>query len=108
MRSAVCEIVTDNCESTARSEPVVDEIISRIYRKHDKKLRSFISRRLRSKEDVDDVVQEVYLRLIRKPDLAKLSISFALLRKIATDLMVDRFRSRHSRVKGSLVLMTIY
>ena len=71
--------------------------INRIHRKYNAGLRRFLERQLDSKEDVDDVLQLTYLRLIQHEKDNELIPSWALLRKIASNILVDWHRSRRSR-----------
>jgi len=59
-------------------------------------LRKYLSRRLNSKEDVDDAVQEVYLRAIQNHN-PEFKPSASFLYKIASNLLKDHVRKIHSR-----------
>lgn len=67
-------------------------IINDIYSKYNKGLYRFLRRRLNSKDDVDDVAQEVYLRLVRHRNPEDIKPSLALLCTIAANLLKDRYR----------------
>ncbi|WIO74205.1 RNA polymerase sigma factor [Porticoccaceae bacterium LTM1] len=45
------------------------QFLEQLYRDHGDALRSFLLGRVRSKTDIDDIVQEVFTRLARKEDL---------------------------------------
>lgn len=79
------------------SEPETNGLIDIIHEKYDTGLRRFVSRRLDSKQDIDDVTQDVYLRLIRHSRPNELRPSLALLCTIASNLIKDRFRSARIR-----------
>jgi len=81
----------------AGSAPDIDRLITSIYNKHNQRLHQYLKSHLTSAEDVDDVSQEVYLRLSRHKAPHTLKPSFALLRKIATNIIMDLFRTRHAR-----------
>ena len=72
------------------------DVIADFFDKYDNRFHSFLYRKLGSKEDADDVAQDVYLILIRHRDLENLKPSFALLCKIASDLIKDRFRKQRA------------
>ena len=59
-------------------------------------LRRFLARRIGSPEDVDDMVQEVYLRAIQKHN-PKFKPSISFLFKIASNLTKMRFREKLRR-----------
>jgi len=67
-------------------------IINDIYSKYNKGLYRFLRRRLNSKDDMDDVAQEVYLRLVRHRNPEDIKPSLALLCTIAANLLKDRYR----------------
>ena len=81
-----------------KEAPGVDGEAAGVYVNYYDALRRYLLRRLGSVEDVDDMVQEVYLRAIQKhkPQF-KPSISF--LYKIASNLAKMRFRSKGARVQ---------
>ena len=70
-----------------------NKIVIAAYSRHDKALRAFLKCRLKSR-DIDDVAQEVYLRLVRHPRLDKIEVRFSLLCKMASDIIKDRYRKQ--------------
>ena len=66
------------------------------YSRHNKALRAFLKCRLKS-SDIDDVAQEVYLRLVRHPRLDEMEVRFSLLCKMASDIIKDRYRKQSVR-----------
>jgi len=92
LKKAKVDIKTDNCQSHPITDSEVERIVSDIYQRYNTGLTCFLNRRLDSKEDVDDVSQEVYLRLIRYLKLKELKPSLSLLFAIASNLLKDRFR----------------
>ncbi len=85
------------------SDLKADNTINKIHRKYNTGLRRFLDRQLDSKEDVDDVLQLTYLRLIQHEKNHELNPSWALLRKIASNILVDWHRSRQSRAMDAHV-----
>jgi RNA polymerase sigma factor (sigma-70 family) len=73
-----------------------NRIVVAAYSRHNKALRAFLKCRLKSR-DIDDVAQEVYLRLVRHPRLDKIEVRFPLLCKIASDIIKDRYRKQSVR-----------
>jgi len=71
----------------------VEELFS-VY--HDALMR-FATRRLGNHEDAADLVQEIYYRLARKDDVARLEHPRAFLFQTAVNLLRDR--ARHDRVR---------
>ncbi len=70
-----------------------NKIVTAAYQRHDRALRAFLVCRLKSR-DIDDIAQEVYLRLVRHPRLEELDLRFSLLCKIALDIVKDRYRKQ--------------
>ncbi|MBW2370323.1 MAG: RNA polymerase sigma factor [Deltaproteobacteria bacterium] len=75
----------------------VHQIINTYYKNYHTGLCKYLSHHLYSKEDIEDVAQEVYLRLVRHPDLDKFPPSLSFLRKIASNILIDRFRSQRAK-----------
>ena len=74
----------------------VPEDVTGAYMDYYEGLRRFLSRRIGSSEDVDDMVQEVYLRAIQKHN-SKFKPSISFLFKIASNLTKMRFREKQRR-----------
>jgi RNA polymerase sigma factor (sigma-70 family) len=74
----------------------VNKIVNAVYKQYNKALRAFLVCKLKSKE-IEDISQEVYLRLVRHPRLDKLELNFGLLCKIASDIVKDRYRKQNVR-----------
>jgi RNA polymerase sigma-70 factor (ECF subfamily) len=60
-------------------------------------LRAYLRRRLRAHEDVEDYVQEVYARVLATPPAAEVASWQGLLRRIASNLIVDSSRRARAR-----------
>ena len=71
--------------------------ISEMYRDLDSVLRSFLRRRLRSRDDAEDLAQEVYLRMARHPDLDQVQCLKAFAFQTALNLVRDRSRRSYTR-----------
>ena len=89
-KNSVSGVTSKVPESVHESEG--DGIVNEIYRKFNKGLHRFLKRRLDSEDDVEDVAQEVYLRLIRYRKLDEIKPSLTLLCTIAANLLKDRYR----------------
>lgn len=61
-------------------------------------LRSYLRRKLRDTDDVDDMVQDVYLRVLAAPTEGPIENIRGFLRRIASNLLIDRYRSRVVRM----------
>ncbi|MBW2366561.1 MAG: sigma-70 family RNA polymerase sigma factor [Deltaproteobacteria bacterium] len=75
----------------------VNRIIVEIYTKYNTGLQNYVRNRLSRKEDTNDIVQDVYLRLIQNPKLDTLKPSLELLCTIAANIMKDRYRRESVR-----------
>ena len=85
-------------EGDFKDRTEVNRTITEIYEKYDSWLERFLFGRLNSMEAIEDVKQEVYLRLVKYPDARKLRLSLSLLRTIASNILVDRFRAQRERL----------
>lgn len=63
------------------------------------RLRRFVRRRVGSREDAEDVIQEAYLRVLRYSDEHKIDSEERLLFSAARNLAVDSMRRRRTREK---------
>lgn len=63
---------------------------------HKPMLRAFFSRRVAATHETDDYVQEVYLRVLARVPAKKVSSWRAFLLKTASNLIVERARSRNA------------
>lgn len=83
-------------------ETMDEETFHILYRRTAGPLRAYAARVLGNATHADDIVQESYLRLLRQPtanqDLQRLR---ALLFRIASNLMVDHWRSRRREVSDA-------
>jgi len=79
------------------SEEAAAATVAAVHKKYNNSLKNYIKRRLDAPEDVDDVLQDVYLRLLKHPRLTELKFSLAYLKKITANLLIDRFRRHQLR-----------
>ena len=70
----------------------------RVHADHDAALRRFFARRGVPRDDVDDLIQEVYLRLLRQRANESIRCTQAFVFATATNLLRDTYRRR--RVRG--------
>lgn len=68
-----------------------------VFCEHVGRLDQFLSRRLASRDDVEDVAQEVFLRLVRVEDLKQIEHPRAFLLRAADNALKDRYRRRQAR-----------
>jgi RNA polymerase sigma factor (sigma-70 family) len=71
--------------------------VERLYRDRAPVLRRFFRNRLPDREDADDLVQEVFVRLTRADDVSGLRNPAAWLQRVARNLLFDRARSGEAR-----------
>jgi len=69
--------------------------IDTLFREHNDALLRFLSARLGSYQDAQEVAQEAYVRLLRLDRPGAVSFLKALLYKTASNLAIDRLRHRH-------------
>jgi RNA polymerase sigma factor (sigma-70 family) len=62
-----------------------------VYDRHDAELRRYLRRRLRSAEDLDDTIQEIYVRIARYPNTEAILNTQAFVMTIAANLLRDRY-----------------
>ena len=80
-----------------------DGKITTIYNNYHNDLKKYLFRKVKTREDVDDVAQEVYLRLIRHKNFDDLKPTLTFLCNIATNIIIDRFRRNTVRKKDAHV-----
>lgn len=74
------------------------EQVAQLVRDHDRALRRYLRAQLAVEADRDDLIQEVYFRVVRHTDLSKFEENTrAYLFKTATNLLRDRARRRAVR-----------
>ncbi len=63
-----------------------------VLRSHEGPLRAYLARRLRNRHEVDDYVQDVYVRVLSSRSTKKVESWRGLLLRIASNLLIDRNR----------------
>jgi RNA polymerase sigma factor (sigma-70 family) len=70
---------------------------------HEPMLRAWLRNRFAGEHDIDDVVQETYLRLLRARERGEVTAPKAFLFTVARNLALDRFRHREVAATEPLV-----
>jgi RNA polymerase sigma-70 factor (ECF subfamily) len=65
-----------------------------LLRSYEGALRSFFSRRMANRDEVDDLIQEAFARLLSSREERDLAYPFAYLFRIASNLLSDHYRRR--------------
>jgi len=73
------------------------ELATLVYRSYDDGLRRFFRRRGVARDDVDDLLQDVYVRLLQTGDPAMIRSAQAFVYATATNLLRDLYRRRRTR-----------
>jgi RNA polymerase sigma factor (sigma-70 family) len=81
--------------SREQSGDVRAERIARLFSEHNESLVRFLATRLHSVQEAKEVAQEAYVRLLNLDDSGAVSFLRAFLFKTASNLAVDRLRSRN-------------
>lgn len=74
--------------------------VSELFCSERSSLRRFLKRKLNDSADVDDLVQESYLRLYDARRRTRIGNTRGFLYRIASNLVIDRYRSREHNVKS--------
>jgi RNA polymerase sigma-70 factor (ECF subfamily) len=88
---------------TGPVEGVAGERIAAMFRDLDGALRSFLRRRVRCRDDAEDLAQEVYLRMTRHPDLGQVECLKAFAYQTALNLVRDRSRRSYTRSRSQSI-----
>ncbi len=75
----------------------VRAMVERIFHKYHRILMKFLRDSLFDKDEVEDVAQEVYYRISRRPDLDKIDYPKAFLMRTARNLLIDMNRCRRTQ-----------
>jgi len=70
---------------------------------HEEKLRAWLRSRFSAESDIDDILQEAYVRLLRARERGRLQSPKAFLFAIARNLVIDQIRRRKTIPLGALV-----
>lgn len=79
------------------SLPRHDALLSDLYRDHFKAVRTYLARRLGCPEAGREAAQDVFLRLLLRPQAAPLENPRGFLLRVARNLAIDRLRADGSR-----------
>jgi RNA polymerase sigma-70 factor (ECF subfamily) len=71
--------------------------VSQLFRDHNRALVAYLTARLRSEQEAQEVAQEAYVRLLQLQEPGTASLFRAYLFKIATNLAIDRLRRQNVR-----------
>jgi len=96
LKAAIPDSQQSQIQAASIAVQNVKSSVGEAYSKYNAVLRRFLFRRLDSTEDVDDVAQEVYLRLVRYHKTG-VEASLPFLYTIASNLLKDRFRRQRTR-----------
>ncbi len=91
--------------STADPAPVDDQLIINIVEEYGPSLRTYLSRWLRSPHDVEDLLQDVFIRVMNYPNLSTVESTKAFVFIVAANLLKDR--NRRSYTKAAKLTTTI-
>src|SRR5262249_51144603 len=69
-------------------------LIERLFREHNDSLLRYLAARLGSRQEAQEVAQEAYVRLLKLDTPGAVSYLRAFLFKTASNLVVDRLRTR--------------
>jgi RNA polymerase sigma factor (sigma-70 family) len=81
-----------------RSNAKAESDIAEVVRTYSSALRRYFQRRVFQSADIDDLVQEVFLRLARRNDLSDVSYIEGYLFEIAANILRDRTRQSITRM----------
>jgi|GEM_PF-237027 len=101
---------TDEAADTgeaAESAEQRSELLSHLFREHNRSLLNFLVLRLRSVHEARDVAQEAYVRLLQLDRPGAVSLLRAYLFRIAANLAVDRLRRRAVRERVAAELFDV-
>jgi RNA polymerase sigma factor (sigma-70 family) len=83
--------------------PEFNRLFEQLVQDEEPRLRAYLRRRLRRHEEVEDYVQEVYARVLTTPPQAQVRCWQGLLRRIASNLIIDSARSARGRASAGQV-----
>ncbi|OSZ08320.1 RNA polymerase subunit sigma [Klebsiella variicola] len=89
-----------------RAAPTADFTLESLYGAHHGWLKSWLTRRLQSTFDADDIAQDTFLRVMGSETLSTIRDPRSFLCSIAKRVMVDRFR-RNALEKAYLEMLAL-
>ena len=78
----------------SRAETSSGEFVGRAFQKYNESLVRYLSVRLHSRRDAEEVAQEAYVRMLKLDEPDTISHMQAYLFKIASNIAIDRMRSQ--------------
>ena len=72
-------------------------LVESLHCKYQNDLSKFIHSKIKRNEDADDIIQEVYLRIIRLKDTRHIDNPRAFLFKTAQNVIIDRYRQNNAQ-----------
>lgn len=78
----------------AARDASVNDLIGRAFQKYNESLVRYLSVRLRSRRDAEEVAQEAYARMLKLDEPDTISHMQAYLFRIASNIAIDRMRSQ--------------
>lgn len=85
------------------ADPATTQWFADHVQPHEAMLRAWLCHRFRSEDDIDEVIQEAYLRLLRARERGEVTSPKAFLFAVARNLALDRLRHREVVPTISLV-----
>ena len=89
----------DPARSDPPSPPGSSQALAQLFRLHDRSLKSYLMARLGNEQEVQEVTQEAYARMLQLHQPGAISFLRAYLFKTAAHIAVDRARQRRIRTK---------
>lgn len=68
------------------------DVVDKLVKEHSSALVRFLARRMKSREDAEDIAQAAFLRLYTLDDLSNLSNAKAFLFQVAANMSIDQLR----------------
>lgn len=89
------QAVTPEPAAPSAADPV--EFLVRLDRRYRRPLTSYFEKRIRESYDIDDLVQEVFIRLAHRPNFADIEYLEGYVFQVAANVIRDRVRRRAVR-----------
>jgi RNA polymerase sigma factor (sigma-70 family) len=86
-----------SCNPGDRIEPPLAQALAELFQSHNRSLSMFLMARLGNEQEVQEVTQEAYARLLQLHQPGAISFLRAYLFKTAAHIAIDRARQRRSR-----------
>ncbi len=99
----LCDLGAEEVVATARTVDVDRDSLDEVGEHFDtyrRDILTFLRRRVRSPEQAEDLLQQVFLKVMQRPDLSEIRNPEAYLRASARHVLADFYRSQNARDKG--------